>query len=365
MVEPDPPAREGPEAWERGLHPIQRGSSGASAIGLADENRAGPVNLSASLGYGRAKLEIWSGAGRQWRVVGAVAAVFATMLSFHVHTASAQAKPITAYRGTIGGAAVEVLLIHDWQLDGMSGYLFSDAERMPVPLEKTPYVEDEGLLINVLGDPKLPTAALALQPAVPGAKRLRGRSIDLRSREQQDIRLERVVRFSSDQGDAYDGELLQVPADERFYFRVHARKARGEHGGRVDTITVFDLARGQPVQVIDGLDLFFSGTDTLALHDFNGDGVLDFSVMPMRPDDPTRTARQRDYYIYGADTGYVRNETLGSLAAQGDLKLGEEGRVSLRPQDGIDYGAGTIQWRHYRFVTPTRLERVGESEERF
>src|SRR5690606_16682550 len=122
---------------------------------------------------------------------------------------------------------------------------------------------------------------------------------------------------SSDPGDAYEGKLLQVPADERFYFVVHARKERGAHGGRVDTITVFDRAHGQPVQVIDGLDLFFSGTETLALHDFNGDGVLDFSVMPMRADDPTRAAEHRNYYIYGADTGYVRNETLGSLAAQG------------------------------------------------
>lgn len=289
----------------------------------------------------------------------------AGLLLMGTGAAFAQARPITSYQGTIGDAPVEVLLIHDWQLDGMSGYLFSDAERMPVPLEKTPYAEDEGLLINVLGDPKLPTAALALQPAVPSAKHLRGRSIDLRSREQQDIRLERVVRFSSDQGDAYDGELLQVPADERFYFRVHARKARGAHGGRVDTITVFDRAKGEPVQVIDGLDLFFSGTETLALDDFNDDGVLDFSVMPMRQDDPTRTAEHRDYYVYERDTGYVRDDALGSLASQGALKLGEGGRVSLRPQDGIDYRAGTIQWRHYRYVTPTRLELVGESEERF
>lgn len=173
------------------------------------------------------------------------------------------------------------------------------------------------------------------------------------------------MRFSSDQSDAYDGELLQYPADERFHFRVHARKSRGTHGGRVDSITVFDRVSGEPVQVIDGLDLFFSGTETLALDDYNDDGVLDFSVMPMRPDDPSRTAEHRDYYVYRADTGYVRDDALGSLAARGALKFGEGGRVSLRPQDGIDYRAGTIQWLHYRYATPAGLELVGESEERF
>ncbi|MDH5823615.1 hypothetical protein QFW77_11515 [Luteimonas sp. RD2P54] len=277
-----------------------------------------------------------------------------------------QARPVTVYRGTVGGAPVELLLIHDWQLDGMGGYLFTEVRRMPLPLEKTPYAEGGSLLINVLGDPRLPTAALALRPFAPGAKSLRGRAIDLRSRARQDVLLERVARFSSDPADAYAGELLQGQADARFHFRVHARKARGEHVGRIDAITVFDRASGEPVQVLDGLDLFFSGTDSLVLEDYDDDGVLDFSVMPMRPDDPSRAAEHRHYYLYRQDAGgYGRAPELEALAAQGALRFGSGGQVSLRPQDGIDHRAGTIQWRHYRFVAPARLELQGQSEERF
>ncbi|WP_310148987.1 hypothetical protein [Luteimonas sp. 3794] len=278
----------------------------------------------------------------------------------------AQARPITAYQGTVGDAPVELLLIHDWQHDGMGGYLFTDAQRTPVPLEKTPYAEDESLHINVMGDARLPTTVIVLQPFVPGAKTLRGRSIDLRSRDQRDVRLERVTRFSSDPRDAYDGELLQGNADKRFYFRVHARKAQGEHSGRVGTITVFDRASGAPVQLLDGLDLFFYGTETLELVDFNGDGVLDFSVMPRRADDTSRAAEHRHYYRYREEAGgYGREPQLEVLAAQGVLKFGAGGHVSLRPQNGIDYRAGTIQWQHYRFVTPDTLELVSHSEERF
>lgn len=280
--------------------------------------------------------------------------------------AFAQARPITTYRGTVGDSPVELLLIHDWQLDGMSGYLFDEARRTLLPLEKTPYAEGESLLINVLGDPQLPTAVIALRPSVPGAKHLRGRSIDLRSRAQQEVRLERVTRFSSDAGDSYEGDLLQEGAGDRFLFRVHARKARGEHAGHVDAITVFDRASGEPVQVLDGLDLFFSGTVTLELDDFNDDGIVDFSVMPMRADDATRTADHRHYFVYRQDAGgHGRDPRLEALAAQGALEFGSGGRVSLRPESGIDYRAGTIQWRHYRFVTPDRLELQSESEEDF
>ncbi|MCF7222895.1 hypothetical protein [Marilutibacter chinensis] len=280
--------------------------------------------------------------------------------------AFAQARPVTTYRGTVGDSPVELLLIHDWQLDGMGGYLFDEAQRMLLPLEKTPYAEDESLLINVLGDPMLPTSVIAFRPFVPGAKYLRGRSIDLRSREQKEVSLQRVMRFSSDPRDAYTGDLLQGQPDDRFHFRVHARKARGEHAGRVDAITVFDRASGEPVQVLDGLDLFFSGTDTLQLDDFNDDGIVDFSVMPMRADDATRTGEHRHYFVYRQEAGgYARDPQLEALAAQGALEFGSGGRVSLRPESGVDYRAGTIQWRHYRFVAPDRLELQSQSEERF
>lgn len=277
-----------------------------------------------------------------------------------------QARPIATYQGTIGDAPVELVLIHDWQLDGMSGYLLTEPQRTPVPLEKTPYAETDSLHINVLGNPELPTAVIALQPFAPGAKTLRGRAVDLRSRAQQALQLERVTRFSSDARDSFDGHLLQDTADARFYFRVHARKAQGEHAGRVDRIAVIDRSTGEAVQVLDGLDLFFSGTDTLTLKDFNGDGILDFSVMPMRAEDPSRVAEHPHYYLFRQDTGgYSREPQLEQLAAQGALTFGAGGSVNLRPQSGIDYRAGTIQWQHWRFATPDRLDLVSHSEERF
>lgn len=302
------------------------------------------------------------GGGRTRRAVWVFVVLCALLLESGL--AFAQARPITAYRGTIGETAVDVMLIHDWQLDGMSGYLVA-AGGGPVPLEKTPYREDAPLLLNVMDDPRLPARTLALQPFAVGARTVTGRAIDLRSRAQQPLRLERVTLFSSDPRIAYDGELLQASADARFQFRVRARKAIGGHSGRVDRITVLDRATGTTVQVLDGLDLFFFGGETLTFADVNGDGVLDFSVTPVRPDDPTRGSEHAHHYVHQASGGYVRDTALDALAVEGVLRFDGQGRVSLRPQRGIDYRAGTIEWRHYRYVTPTQLEFVMRSEERF
>ena len=201
----------------------------------------------------------------------------------------AQARPISAYRGTIGDAAVEVMLIHDWQLDGMSGYMVA-ADGAPVPLEKTPYSADAPLLLNALDDPGLPGRTLVLQPFAPGARTVVGRALDLRSRLQQPLRLQRETLFSSEPRHAYDGELLQIGADARFLFRVHAHKRAGAHLGRVDRITVIDRATREVAQVIDGVEIVFFGGETLGFADINGDGVLDFKVTPLHPDDRERGA---------------------------------------------------------------------------
>ena len=56
---------------------------------------------------------------------------------------------------------------------------------------------------------------------------------------------------------------------------------------------------------------------------------------------------------------------LDALGAQGALQFDGAGGVALRPQAGIDYRAGTIAWRYYRYVTATRFEYVRSGEERF
>lgn len=281
-----------------------------------------------------------------------------------VGVAFAQARPISAYRGTIGDAAAEVMLIHDWQLDGMSGYMVA-ADGAPVPLEKTPYSADAPLLLNALDDPGLPGRTLVLQPFAPGARTVVGRALDLRSRLQQPLRLQRETLFSSEPRHAYDGELLQIGADARFLFRVHAHKPAGAHLGRVDRITVIDRATREVAQVIDGVDIVFFGGETLGFADFNGDGVLDFKVTPLHPVDRERGAEHNHHYVYREDGGHVRDEALVALGAQGLLQFDGAGGVALRPQAGIDYRAGTIAWRYYRYVTATRFEYVRSGEERF
>lgn len=58
---------------------------------------------------------------------------------------TASANPITTYRGTLGDTPVELALVHDSQYGGgMSGYWFSGAERLPMPLELTPFRQGGG-----------------------------------------------------------------------------------------------------------------------------------------------------------------------------------------------------------------------------
>ncbi|MGG5873161.1 hypothetical protein [Pseudomonas peli] len=271
------------------------------------------------------------------------------------------------YTGSVGQDKVELILIHDYQLDALSGYLFNQSGRQPVTLEKTPYLDGEGLLINIMDIPRMASAALSLEPFVLGAQTLQGNWVDLKTRERRSVDLRRAVHFSYESRDAYVGEMLQAKVDKRFYYLVHAQKQVGEPAGRVDHISVRDRVSGELVQKLDGLNLFFRGAETLELVDFNGDGTLDFRVTPMlvRASDGAIVAGDPWYYLYQDAAGYQRHPSLEALAKRGHLRFDANGRVSLRPEAGVDYQVGTIQWEHYSFAGTLQLKLHARSEETF
>lgn len=284
--------------------------------------------------------------------------------------AFAQARPVTVYRGSVGAVPVELLLVHDWQQDGLGGFFIDAATRIPLDLEKTPFRDGDAPMLNVLDDPALPGSTLVLEPMAHAAPpRLRGRHVDLRTRATAPVALERVVRFSGDARVAYDGELLQPLADGPWEFRVHARKAAGEHTGRVDRISVIDRASGTPVQMIDGLDVRFDGLETLRFGFFDDDDRVDFHVSAVEAPanaGAAAPASARHYYLYDAVAGgYRRHPGLEALVRDGSVAFERPGWFVFRPRDGIDYRAGTEERHRYRLASPRRMELRDISEEVF
>ncbi|SPO67768.1 hypothetical protein [Pseudomonas sp. JV241A] len=210
------------------------------------------------------------------------------------------ALPVSVYQGTQGDTAVEVALTYDAQHQTVEGYWLEAQRQWLIPLERTPYDHRLPLLINLLDNPDLPSAALLIQPfAFSHDRELRGTRVNLRNRERQALELKRVTRFSDRRDASWQGELLQLPLDGRRLFRVHAHKAAGEYVGTVDRITILDRTSGQPVQVIDNLALFFQGSASLSFADFNGDGVIDFKATPVGQLASGGAAGQDpQYYVY-------------------------------------------------------------------
>lgn len=279
----------------------------------------------------------------------------------------AHAKPESTYAGTIGNEPVELVLIHDHQRDAISGHLFDKGTGRYLTLEETPHQEGDTLLINLMTNPHMPGAALLLPGLQSAQKNLDGQHLDLRSRHTQALKLKRVSYFPTDARESYNGVLLQPYADTDFVFRVHARRASGVHGGHVSRI---DVTRrdGTQVQVLEDLDLVFFGSETLHFADFDGDGIIDFRVTPWmrRHSDGALVSGDFRYYLYRHDQGgYQRHAALEALGAQGPLRAAPNGVISLRPDSGVDYRAGTIEWRHYRFTTADTLELERTSQEHF
>lgn len=101
------------------------------------------------------------------------------LLGLGLITSTAQANPTATYRGTLGDTPVELALTYDSQYGGgMSGYRFSESERLPMALESTPFHPGPGLLINIMDNPTLPAAVVSLQPFAEGADSLLGSLVD-------------------------------------------------------------------------------------------------------------------------------------------------------------------------------------------
>lgn len=294
----------------------------------------------------------------------------ALLLCLGLITPTAQANPTTTYRGTLGDTPVELALTYDSQYGGgMSGYWFSESERLPMALESTPFHPGSALLINIMDNPTLPATAVSLQPFAEGAEVLQGSLVDLRTGTQQPLQLQRVTRFGGSQREAFEGELLQPVFDRDFYFSVHAARKAGEEVAQVDSIRVISRATGKRVQEIGGQWCLSSvGTRTLTFGHFHAEARMDFQVQGYRVGeaDGRVWCSPTQYYLYSRDLRtYRRHPQLEQFAVEGDLRFSPSGQMEFSKQDFINYDQRTRRWDYYRVITPERLQYLSSGEERF
>nr|BFD43000.1 hypothetical protein FFPRI1PSEUD_44990 [Pseudomonas sp. FFPRI_1] len=294
----------------------------------------------------------------------------ALLLGLGLLTPTAQANPTTTYRGTLGSTPVELALTYDSQYGGgMSGYWFSDSERLPMALESTPFHPGSALLINIMDNPTLPAAAVSLQPFAEGAEALQGSLVDLRTGTQQPLQLQRVTRFGGSQREAFEGELLQPVFDRDFYFSVHAARKAGEEVARVDSIRVMSRVTGRRVQEISGQWCLSSvGTKTLTFGHFQDEARIDFQAQSYRvaEEDGRLWCSPTQYYLYNREgREYLRHAQLEQFAVDGTLRFSPSGQVEFSKQDFINYDQRTRRWDYYRVISPDRLQFLSSGEERF
>ncbi|MGC5703786.1 hypothetical protein J4P02_26670 [Pseudomonas sp. NFXW11] len=283
---------------------------------------------------------------------------------------TAQANPTTTYRGTLGSTPVELALTYDSQYGGgMSGYWFTESERLPMALESTPFHPGSALLINIMDNPTLPATAVSLQPFTEGAESLQGSLVDLRTGTQQPLQLQRVMRFGGSQREAFDGELLQPVFDRDFYFAVHASRKAGEEVGRVDSIRVISRNNGRQVQEIQGSWCMASvGTQTLSFGHFQEEQRMDFRAQSYRltEADGRQWCSPTQYYLFYRDSRvYLRHPQMEQFAAEGDLRFSPSGQMEFSQQGFTDYEKRTRRWDYYRVISPERLQYLSSGEERF
>lgn len=298
-----------------------------------------------------------------------VASIFFTLATLFISApTSAQTLPTAVYHGIVGKMSVEVILQHDSAWNGMGGFLEGSEYADHLTLEKTPYNEKEPLLINVIDGSKLPSAAIELLPFTLNQQVLHGRWIDLRTRDEMTVRLERQNVFSDRTDSFYKGDLLQKGTTGGMNFRVHARKAPSEYPGTFDRITVFKKETGKAVQTIEGLDAYFSGTDTLTLAYLNSDHILDFSFVPrrIRQSDKAQANGITKYYVFNQTSGqYELHSQLNEMSASGYLYFisGQRGRFKFRPENSDGFRPGQYKSGYYRFIDSEQIapEQAGES----
>jgi len=278
--------------------------------------------------------------------------------------ALAQASPTRVYEGTIGGDPAELITLEDYHNHSVSGYLLNRKSGHLMKLEETPRDDGAPLTIDVIDDRTgRVSSALAFPRFTIDASGLTGTWVDLRTRKRAPARFRRTAYYTPDAGDSYDGEVLQGNGDTSFLFRVHARRSKGEYGGLVDRIDIYDRASGRRVQSIDHLILAFNGTETLTFRDINGDGKIDFYAQRMAIDaNGGRVTGNRTYYLFDG-MRFSNFAPLEDLQTKGDVTLPKPGWVDFLPAGKTDWDNRTQTWDHYKFVTPRQLK-FQASEER-
>lgn len=274
--------------------------------------------------------------------------------------ASAGDLPLRVFQGTLDGRPLEVALYHG--KDTLSGYLLErDSQRVTL-FEETPWHPDEGVLLNLMDDPKMPSATLQLAPfRLDAPYRIQGARIDLRDRTRQAVKLQDSILFRSDRDRAWDGELQQPDAGPRMSVRVHASKPVDTAVGTIDRITVHDLQSGQDLAPLDNLQLQFDGSRSLTFDDYNNDGVIDFSAWVREAEGAPKV---RQYFLYQADTQrYERCEPLEQLAQRGDLRHSQNGPIQVLT--GRRFDTSTEQWETWQFEGPRQLTLTNSFETRF
>jgi len=292
-----------------------------------------------------------------------VPALLCVGLWFSAAPAWAQASPTRTYEGSIDGRSAELVTLEDYHIGSVSGYLLDEKAGRLMTLEETPQRGSDPLVIDVLDKDGMPFAALSFRSFSIDAGRLKGEWIDLRTGKTMPADFRQTAFFTPDADHAYDAEVLQASGESPFLFRIHARRAKGEYGGLVDRIDIYDRSTGRHVQTIDHLILSFNGTATLTFTDINGDGHIDFCASRLAIDgNGGRQTGAYTYYLF--DGKQFRNfAPLDALEAKGALALSKPGWVELLPTDGTDYDRRVQTWNRYRFVTPQRIK-FEESEER-
>lgn len=275
-------------------------------------------------------------------------------------TASAHTLPSTVYRGTAGEMQLEVVLQFDSAWGGMAGFVETSTAADHLTLEKTPFEAGEPLLINLRDNTPMPSAAIEFQSFAIDQKVLQGRWIDLRTREERPVQLQREQAFSEDSRVAYEADLLQKGTSQGMSFRVHARKPAGERVPLFDRITIVDKASGATRQVIEGLGAYFFGTDTLRLAYLNDDAYLDFSFVPrrIRESDQALANGTVQYYLYDpASARYALHPVLTEMAGSGSLYFDtyQRGRFEYRLEGGDGYRPGDFEGGFYRLVEGQRV----------
>jgi hypothetical protein len=282
--------------------------------------------------------------------------------------ASAQAVDTQVQEGSIGGQTVQLILRLDHQSPSLSGYVFEQDGGLLLTLEETPLVDDPqttpDLSINVRNANGQPFAMLVLHAFRWTNHKLDGDWVDLRSRIRTAFQLKQTALFGEPDAAsvAYDGDLLQTGKSGRYLFRVHAHKSRGEYGGLVDRIDVYDRASGSKVQTLDHLQLAFNYTDTLQFGDYNGDGHTNFRASRLAVDSSgNRSTGSQSYFLF-LDGGFRDFAQLDQLAEGGTLWFLPHGRIDVREESGIDYRNSLATWDHYRFTSPGTLVFTGSTK---